>query len=434
MQDRELLRDFARNASEAAFAVLAERYVGLVYSAALRQVQNPHQAEDITQAVFIVLARKAACLPATTVLSGWLLKTTRYAANAHIRAAVRRALREKEAAMQSTLNEPDSAVWEQLAPCLDEAIASLGDADRNAIALRYFENRPWREVAGSMQVTEDAAQKRVTRALEKLRARFAKRGVTLTATLIAGAVSANSVQAAPVGMAKTISVVAAMKGAVATSSTLSLMKGTLKIMAWTKAKTAILVTAGVLFTGTATVAIYNYNASRPIAGIPKAWSVLDGDSEQWNWANGKINGHSINGDSVLASGREYGDVTVSATVGSTNREASLAIRLQDADNGYIIVFAPADTLRDDAGHMALIRRTGGQDTTLATYSGHVFSSMGQTAKITVTARGPVIEVRLNDARIIRVMDTIFARGLVGLRIYGDADYPCDATFSNVTIR
>jgi hypothetical protein len=182
------------------------------------------------------------------------------------------------------------------------------------------------------------------------------------------------------------------------------------------------------------VAIYSYNAGQPITGIPKAWSVLDGDSEQWNWANGKINGHSANGDSVLASGREYGDVTVSATAGSTNREASLAIRLQDADNGYIIVFAPADTLRDDAGHMALVRRTGGQETTLATYNGHVFSSMGQTAKITVTARGSVIEVRLNDVRIMRVMDTTFARGLVGLRIYGDADNPCDATFSNVTIR
>jgi Sigma-70, region 4 len=332
------------------------------------------------------------------------------------------------------LNEPDSAVWEQLAPCLDEAMAALGEADRNAIALRYFENRPWREVAGFMQVTEDAAQKRVTRALEKLRARFARRGVTLTAALIAGAVSANSVQAAPAGMAKTISVVAAMKGAAATTSTLMLMKGTLKIMAWTKAKTAILAAAGVLLAGTATVAIYSYNASRPIVGIPKDWSVLSGDADQWIWANGKINAHSTNGESLLASGKEYVDVTVSATVGTTNREASLAIRLQDANNGYIVIFAPDGTPRDDAGHLALVKRTEGQETTLATYRGHVFSSMGQTAKVTVADRGPVIEVWLNDARIMRVMDTTFVKGLVGLRIYGDGDYPCDATFSKVTIR
>jgi hypothetical protein len=137
---------------------------------------------------------------------------------------------------------------------------------------------------------------------------------------------------------------------------------------------------------------------------------------------------------VLASGKEYRDVTESVIAGSSNREASLAIRLQDADNGYFIVFAPAGTPRDDAGHIALLRRTEGQETTLATYTGHVFSSMGQTAKITVIARGPVLEARLNDTRVLRVMDTTFASGLVGLRIYGDPDYPCDTTFSNLMVR
>jgi hypothetical protein len=221
------------------------------------------------------------------------------------------------------------------------------------------------------------------------------------------------------------------KDTATSSSTLTLIKGALKLMAWTKAKTAIVVSVGVLLVaGTATIIIYN--ANKPIQGIPKDWSVLRGDSEQWNWTNGVIYGHSTTGYSILASGKEYHDVTLSAIASSTNREASLAIRMQDADNGYIIIFAPGGTPRDDAGHIALIKRISGDETTLASYQGRVFSSMGQSAKVAVTARGPLIEVRLNDVRVLRVMDSTFSTGLIGLRIFGDADYPCDATFSKVT--
>jgi RNA polymerase sigma factor (sigma-70 family) len=286
MHDCDLLREFARTGSEPVFAALVERYIGLVYSAARRQVRDSQAAEDIAQSVFIVLARKATSLPPGTVLTGWLLKTTRYAASAHIRAAVRRAQREKQAVMQSTLNEFDSAVWEQLAPCLDEAMASLGVADRDAIALRYFENRPWREVAALTRVTEDAAQKRVMRALEKLRRLFAKRGVTLTAALIAGAISANSVQAAPPGVAKAISVVAASKGVAASTSTLTLVKGVLQLMAWSNAKTVIVMgVAAILAAGTATMMVQHRN---PHMALPKPQPVAAGETEfpksSWHFA------------------------------------------------------------------------------------------------------------------------------------------------------
>src|ERR1035438_3927567 len=185
MEDIALLQEYARNASEPAFAALVERHVGLVYSAARRQVRDPQLAEDVTQAGFIILAHKAGRLTRHPGLSGWLLQTTRYAANAHIRAAIRRTRREQEAAMQSELNESSPAVWAQLEPLLDEAMASLGETDRAVLALRYFENQTAAEIGRRLKLNEEAAKKRVRRALEKLRTFFHKRGIDSTAATIA---------------------------------------------------------------------------------------------------------------------------------------------------------------------------------------------------------------------------------------------------------
>lgn len=131
--------------------------------------------------------------------------------------------------MQSTLNEADSTVtWTQLAPHLEAAMDKLAERDRTMLALRFYENKTAAEAAAALNLTEAAANKRATRAVEKLRKIFAQRGVTLTTTAIAGAVSANSVQAALVALVKTISAVAVAKGAAATTSTLTLVKGALK--------------------------------------------------------------------------------------------------------------------------------------------------------------------------------------------------------------
>ncbi len=249
-----LLREYAETGSEPAFATLVEKYVNLVYSTALRGAGNTHAAEEITQAVFIILARKARSFSKRTVLSGWLYRTTRLTAANFLRGEIRRQRREQEAYMQTILNEPEPEIWPQIAPLLDDAMERLGEKDRNAIVLRFFENKNLREVGAALGASEDAAKMCVNRALEKLRKFFSKRGVTLSGMAIAGAVSANSVQAAPVGL--TISAVAAAKGSAVAASTLTLAKGTMKIMTWMKLKFAAGVgVAALLAGGVATVAI-----------------------------------------------------------------------------------------------------------------------------------------------------------------------------------
>lgn len=256
MEDAALLQEYIRNGCEPAFTALVDRYIGLVYSAALRQVRDPHLAEDVAQAVFIILARKAGRLSRQTVLAGWLLQTARYTSNTQIRAAIRRSEREQEAFMQSTLTEPSAGVWQQLAPLLDEAMASLGDVDRNVLALRYFENNTAGEISRALQMNEQAVHKRAARAIEKLRKFFAHRGITTSRETIAEAISAYSVQTVPAALAKTISVAAITKGAAATPSALTLVKGGLRIMTWTKTKTAVVFgAAAILALSGTTVAV-----------------------------------------------------------------------------------------------------------------------------------------------------------------------------------
>jgi len=264
VSDAWLLERFVRNGSEDAFATLVERHIALVHSVAVRHTSDPHHAKDITQAVFIILARKAGKLGRKTVLPGWLYYTTRLTAANWQRAEARRTRREQEAFMQSTTEEPiTDSLWQELRPQLDQAMAGLGTDERDALVLRFFQNQSIAEVGQSLGVAENTAQKRVGRALEKMRRFFASRGVDSTSAGIAKALSACSVQCVPVGLAKLVCSGALAKGATASASTLTLIKGALKIMAWTKVKTAIVAGAVVLFAaGTTTVALKEYAAHR----------------------------------------------------------------------------------------------------------------------------------------------------------------------------
>ena len=334
--DMALVREYARNRSETAFAALVSQHLNLVYSIALREVHDPHLAEEVTQAAFIILARKAGALGPKTILSGWLCRTARYVSAEMLRSQRRRQKREQEAYMQSLLNETAAEAWMQIAPLLETAMAQLGEQEHNAIVLRFYEGKALKQVGAALGTGEDAARMRINRALEKMRKFFAGRGLTLSAAVLMAAVSANAVQSAPVGLATTVTT-AAVQGTAVTTSTLTLIKGALKIMAWTKAKTAIVTGVVVLLAaGTTTITVKEIQEHRTYPWQVHQGLVTDDQLNQppqvrilpskfhtpdWATVNGKMIGTGVGAQNVVASA--YGYITPARVVFSADLPANL---------------------------------------------------------------------------------------------------------------
>ncbi|HAV63632.1 MAG TPA: hypothetical protein DCY13_14855 [Verrucomicrobiales bacterium] len=257
MTDRELLDQVARQRSEDAFNEIVRRRVDLVYSAALRQLGNADQARDVAQNVFIRLAQQMDRLQPGVILTGWLYRTTRNLCLETLRSERRRREREQAAAEQ-LMNLPATTDWNQVAPALEPAMDELSEADRDAVLLRYFENKSLREVGTTLGIGEDAAQKRVSRALERLREIFAKRGVTLSAAALATTISGGAVQAVPAAMVTTISSAALGAGLAATTilNTTSTMTTLLNL------KTAAAVLTAAAVTGTSTYLVKDREVDR----------------------------------------------------------------------------------------------------------------------------------------------------------------------------
>jgi RNA polymerase sigma factor (sigma-70 family) len=194
--------------SESAFTELVRQHIDLVYSAALRQVNgDAGAAQDITQAVFTDLARKASRLAAHSSLSGWLYTSARFQAAKSRRAEQRRHVREQEShAMNQLLQTSDTGdAWHDMRPVLDDVMHELNDADREAVLLRYFEHKPLAEIGARLGLSENAARMRVDRALEKLRTKLSKRGAASTAAALALALTERAVSAAPATLVAEVS-------------------------------------------------------------------------------------------------------------------------------------------------------------------------------------------------------------------------------------
>ena len=230
-ESRQLLVQYATDGSEAAFHEVVTRYVNLVYSAALRLVEGDrHLAEDVTQTVFADLARQARSLSREVMLGGWLHRHTCFVASKTLRTERRRRERERQVVEMNASEDHSAENLAQVAPVLDEAINELAAEDRTAILLRFFEQHDFAAVGAALGSSEEAARKRVDRALDKLESLLKRRGVAFSATALAATLTAQAVTAAPAGLALTVSTVAVAGAATGAGTTLTIVK----IMSMTK--------------------------------------------------------------------------------------------------------------------------------------------------------------------------------------------------------
>lgn len=271
-EDRILLERYVEAGCEESFTALVAKHLNHVYSVAWRETRDPHLAEELTQATFVILARKAGQLPRGAVLAGWLFTTVRYAARNARRAQARR--KQQEAALATMSPEdlsPDhETLWQQVSPVLNEALAALNALDRDAVLLRFFEQRSHAEIAAALNTTEPAARKRLSRALERLRSSLLRRGVAVPPLVLAGLLSARGLEAAPVTLGA--SGVAAAATNTAAGSLSPVAESTLRGLALAKVKTAVL--AGALLLAGAGVAVKTFTPAAP--ATPNSYTLADG--------------------------------------------------------------------------------------------------------------------------------------------------------------
>ena len=307
MDDSELLREYVACQSEKAFAELVARHLDLVYSTALRLVREAPLAEDVSQAVFLQLARKAPAIRQGNALPGWLYRVTYCQAANAVRGE--RLRRERETTAMNMMNDqtPPSTAWESIAPHLEEAMSALNHDDQNAILQRYFKDRSWREVGAALDLSEDAAQKRVSRALDKLRRHLARRGIAASASLIALAIASHAVQAAPPALVSTVTTTSLAGAAGGGISTLTLT--TLKALLMKKSILIAVATLALITAATIPVYVSRAQKARPEGPVTakslRAGLALDLAFDKPAAPDGALADKSASGNQVRVSGARW---------------------------------------------------------------------------------------------------------------------------------
>jgi RNA polymerase sigma factor (sigma-70 family) len=253
--DNSLIAEFNGRRSEEAFAALVRQHVNLVFATALRQVGDVGAAEEITQNVFVALAQAAGKLGSHPTIAGWLHQTALNKSREWLRSELRRRRREQVAINLDLARAEGDSVWSPLVPLLDEALLKLREPDRQAVILHFMEGQTFQEVGSALGVGEDAARKRVHRCLDELTQFFRRRGFAVPALAAGTPLFTLSSHAAPTGLAASITTAGLATHSTASTSTLTLIKGALKIMAWSKTKTAVVVGVVAILATTSTTVI-----------------------------------------------------------------------------------------------------------------------------------------------------------------------------------
>jgi RNA polymerase sigma factor (sigma-70 family) len=319
-----LLNDFAKNGSETAFRDLVTRYTDLVYSAAVRLVDGDrHLAQDVTQTVFIDLAKMAGKLSSDVMLGGWLHRHTCFVAATVMRGERRRQSRERQAVEMNDLQDHSKAALAQVGPILDEAINQLGTEDRAAVVLRFFEQADFRSVGETLGINENAARMRVTRALEKLHLLLKHRGVTFSSAALGTVLATEVVTAAPAGLAASFSV-SALAGLTAGSGRVLTV---LKIITMTKLKAGIV--GAMIMAGVATPLVIHYQAQAKLRDRDAVMQQQNDQLAQLASENGRLSNLVAQANGAMPQDQSRELLKLRGEVGVLKGQLAAAVNLQE---------------------------------------------------------------------------------------------------------